>query len=227
MSEIVQSDGVWLFGWSEEYTGAYQQWLTNGKPSNIIRERSGATETVVKRINDCFERSLNGTALDSTSREMQALLESIAALSDNIRLTTGTDSRAPSFTIGKVGDTSNSNEAARIRFAGIPLGHEFTSLILALLQTSGRAPKISDEQIAQIKALDALYELELKDSSEWYTTTEIQSFIEMEMRIRLNTKSIGEALKKIGFEFKSKSINGVKLYRYNVSKKPVSERNQR
>ena len=31
-------------------------------------------ETVVKRINDCFERSLNGTALDSTSREMQALL---------------------------------------------------------------------------------------------------------------------------------------------------------
>lgn len=78
-----------------------------------------------------------------------------------------------------------------------------------------------------LEALDALYDLELKNSSEWYTTTEIQSYIEMEMRIRLNTKSIGEALKKIGFEYKSKSINGVKLYRYNVSKKPVSERNQR
>ncbi|MBP7660287.1 MAG: ABC transporter substrate-binding protein [Burkholderiaceae bacterium] len=38
MSEIVQKDGVWLFGWSEEYTGAYQQWLANGKPSNIIRD---------------------------------------------------------------------------------------------------------------------------------------------------------------------------------------------
>jgi hypothetical protein len=38
MSEIVQKDGVWLFGWSEEYTGAYQQWLDNGKPSNIIRD---------------------------------------------------------------------------------------------------------------------------------------------------------------------------------------------
>ncbi|HQQ75611.1 MAG TPA: alkyl hydroperoxide reductase subunit F, partial [Pseudomonadales bacterium] len=70
--------------------------------------------------------------------------------SDKIHLAISDDknSRAPSFTISKPG------EPARIRFAGIPLGHEFTSLILALLQTSGRAPKISDEQIAQIKALD-------------------------------------------------------------------------
>ena len=86
--------------------------------------------------------------------EMKTLLEEIASLSDKISLHTADDNRAPSFTIGKPGDTSKSNEAARIRFAGIPLGHEFTSLILALLQTSGRAPKISDEQIAQIKALD-------------------------------------------------------------------------
>ncbi len=38
MIEIVQKEGVWMFGWAEEYTGAYQQWLTNGKPSNIIRD---------------------------------------------------------------------------------------------------------------------------------------------------------------------------------------------
>lgn len=38
MIEITQKDGVWLFGWAEEYTGAYQQWLANGKPSNIIRD---------------------------------------------------------------------------------------------------------------------------------------------------------------------------------------------
>jgi alkyl hydroperoxide reductase subunit F len=91
----------------------------------------------------------------TASSEMRALLEQIATLSDNISLRTAEDgSRAPSFTVGKPG------EAARIRFAGIPLGHEFTSLILALLQTSGRAPKISDEQIAQIKALevDAVFE---------------------------------------------------------------------
>lgn len=91
----------------------------------------------------------------TASSEMRALLEQIATLSDNISLRTAEDSsRAPSFTVGKPG------EATRIRFAGIPLGHEFTSLILALLQTSGRAPKISDEQIAQIKALevDAVFE---------------------------------------------------------------------
>jgi alkyl hydroperoxide reductase subunit F len=87
--------------------------------------------------------------VSDASGEMQALLDEIAALSDKIHLrTVDGDARAPSFAISKPGD------AARIRFAGIPLGHEFTSLILALLQTSGRAPKISDEQIAQIKALD-------------------------------------------------------------------------
>ena len=78
-----------------------------------------------------------------------------------------------------------------------------------------------------LEALDALYDLELKNSSEWYTTTEIQSYIEMEMRIRLNTKSIGEALKKVGFIYKPKKISGVSVYRYNVAKKPVSDRNQR
>jgi len=78
-----------------------------------------------------------------------------------------------------------------------------------------------------LEALDALYELELKDSNEWYTATEIQSFIEMEMRTRLNTKSIGEAMKKVGFVYKPKKISGVSVYRYNVAKKAVSDRNQR
>lgn len=53
--------------WGNNYSAV---WSTYPK----FRERSGTTETVAKRINDCFERSLNGTALDTTSREMQALL---------------------------------------------------------------------------------------------------------------------------------------------------------
>lgn len=53
--------------WGNNYSAV---WSTYPK----FRERSGTTETVSKRINDCFERSLNGTALDTTSREMQALL---------------------------------------------------------------------------------------------------------------------------------------------------------
>lgn len=42
-----------------------------------FRERSGSVETIVKRVNDCFERSLNGKALDSSSREMQAIVSYI------------------------------------------------------------------------------------------------------------------------------------------------------
>jgi len=51
-------------------------------------------------------------------------------------------------------------EPARIRFAGLPMGHEFTSLILALLQASGYAPKLSDEVIAQIRGLTGSYRFE-------------------------------------------------------------------
>jgi hypothetical protein len=39
MVQIVQFDAPMLFGWSEEYAGAYHQWLYNGKPSNIIRDQ--------------------------------------------------------------------------------------------------------------------------------------------------------------------------------------------
>jgi ABC-type transport system substrate-binding protein len=39
MIEIAQQDGVWLWGWTDEFSGAYQQWLYNGKPSNIIRDQ--------------------------------------------------------------------------------------------------------------------------------------------------------------------------------------------
>ena len=88
--------------------------------------------------------------------EMRELLIEIVALSDKIDFRENDDNtlHAPSFSVARP------NEAPRIRFAGIPLGHEFTSLILALLQTGGRAPKISEEQIEQIKALEVDAEFE-------------------------------------------------------------------
>jgi len=85
----------------------------------------------------------------ASSAEMRSLLEDIASVSDKVALLeNGTDPRKPSFTVAKVGEG-----APRIGFAGLPMGHEFTSLILALLQASGYAPKISDEQVEQIKSL--------------------------------------------------------------------------
>ena len=69
----------------------------------------------------------------NASLEMRDLLQQIAALSDKISFREDdSQQRAPSFSVARPG------EAPRIRFAGIPLGHEFTSLILALLQTGGR-----------------------------------------------------------------------------------------
>ena len=89
--------------------------------------------------------SLDGGA---KSAEMAELLREIAALSPNIALREdGTDARRPSFAIGLPG------EAGRVRFAGIPMGHEFTSLVLALLQVGGHPPKVEAATLEQIRAL--------------------------------------------------------------------------
>ena len=48
----------------------------------------------------------------------------------------------------------------RDRFAGVPLGHEFTSLVLALLQVSGRKPKIDDALIDAIKNIQGNFNFE-------------------------------------------------------------------
>jgi alkyl hydroperoxide reductase subunit F len=89
------------------------------------------------------------------AREMGELVEEIAELSENISVRTdGSASLVPSFAIGRPGET------ARIEFAGIPMGHEFTSLVLALLQTGGHPPKVEPEVIEQIKALDSEYKFE-------------------------------------------------------------------
>ena len=83
------------------------------------------------------------------SQELLALLQDVNALSDKITLRDdGNDSRKPSFAITRPG------EDIGVRFAGIPMGHEFTSLVLALLQVGGHPSKASAEVIEQIQALD-------------------------------------------------------------------------
>jgi alkyl hydroperoxide reductase subunit F len=84
------------------------------------------------------------------SAELRELLDEIASLSDKVSVdTSGTDRRSPSFLIAKQGETRG------VRFAAIPLGHEFTSLVLALLWTGGHPPKVAPEIIEQIKTLGA------------------------------------------------------------------------
>ncbi|HEX8047425.1 alkyl hydroperoxide reductase subunit F [Rhizobium sp.] len=90
------------------------------------------------------------------SKEMVGLLEDIAALSDKIALTQEREAseRAPSFAL-----TSPGHDIS-LRFAGIPLGHEFTSLILALLQTGGHPPRVEQAILDQIRDLDGEFRFE-------------------------------------------------------------------
>jgi thiosulfate dehydrogenase len=53
--------------WGNNYGAVYSTYPK-------FRERSGAVETIVRRVNDCLQRSLNGNPLDSSSREMQCIL---------------------------------------------------------------------------------------------------------------------------------------------------------
>ena len=82
------------------------------------------------------------------SEEMRELLTEIAALNDKVSARfDGNDARRPSFQITRVGADMG------VRFAAIPMGHEFTSLVLALLQAGGHPPKVEADVIEQIKAL--------------------------------------------------------------------------
>ncbi len=97
-------------------------------------------------------------ALDSssTATEMRELLQTIASLSDKVTLDfDGQDTRQPSFVVAREGQTSG------VRFAGLPLGHEFTSLVLALLWTGGHPPKVEAEVLENIRALDGDFNFEV------------------------------------------------------------------
>ncbi|WP_297811998.1 alkyl hydroperoxide reductase subunit F [uncultured Methylophaga sp.] len=97
-------------------------------------------------------------ALDDSAKagEMRELLEEIAGMSDHITLTEDADSqsRQPSFQIRQPGGEE------KIRFAGIPMGHEFTSLVLALLHVGGHPTKLEQEKIEQIKNLEGEFHFE-------------------------------------------------------------------
>jgi NADH-dependent peroxiredoxin subunit F len=92
----------------------------------------------------------------AASREMRALLEEIASLSPLVTLIfsdEGAELR-PSFALRR------KNEPARVRFAGVPMGHEFTSLVLALLQVGGYPPKADAALLERARSLSAALEFE-------------------------------------------------------------------
>lgn len=81
--------------------------------------------------------------------KVRDFLNEVAALSPKLSIVEGSLKRQPSFTVDAQGQAPSG-----ITFAGIPLGHEFESFVLALLQVSGHAPKISEQVRQQIEAID-------------------------------------------------------------------------
>ena len=90
------------------------------------------------------------------SHEMQELLGEIVLLSDKITLVERHDAdvHTPSFALNSPGHDIH------LRFAGLPMGHEFTSLVLALLQVGGHPSRTAQDVIEQIKSLDGEYRFE-------------------------------------------------------------------
>ena len=97
--------------------------------------------------------NLDESAASSDTREL------ITIISNSSPLVTWreekSDVRTPSFMVVKAGNKHG------VRFAGLPLGHEFTSLLLALLWTGGHPPKVDDQVIEQIRELQGSYNFEV------------------------------------------------------------------
>jgi len=109
----------------------------------------------LERVTLPFEIEASLSDSESSS-ELKQLLTDIAAMSDKITLNLdGNDARKPSFSLKRAGTEQS------LRFAAIPLGHEFTSLVLALLWTGGHPPKVEQATIDQIQGLDGDYLFEV------------------------------------------------------------------
>ncbi|WP_252270893.1 alkyl hydroperoxide reductase subunit F [Pseudomonas subflava] len=111
-------------------------------------------QAYLEKVTQPFEivASLDDSA---KSQELLGLLNDIVGLTDKITLKTdGNDARRPSFSLNRPGADIG------LTFAGIPMGHEFTSLVLALLQVGGHPSKLDAETIEQIKAIEGTFEFE-------------------------------------------------------------------
>lgn len=85
---------------------------------------------------------------DDNSKKMEEFLKTISSLTEKITIEKVDLPLTPSFTIVK------GNKEVGVTYAGIPLGHEFESFVLSLIQASGRKPKLKDEDIERIKAIE-------------------------------------------------------------------------
>ena len=120
----------------------------------------------------------------ANGKDMRELLQEIAELSDKVTFDdSGNDARKPSFVIAKEG------ESRGVRFAAIPLGHEFTSLVLALLWTGGHPPKVEDSVIEQIKSLQGDFNFEVYMSLSCHNCPDVVQAVTLMTVLNPNVKA--------------------------------------
>ncbi len=110
-------------------------------------------KTYLERVTQSIELV---ASLDESekSQELEALLQDIAGLSDKVSLRREDGARKPAFSIRRIGTD------VAVHFAGLPMGHEFTSLVLALLQVGGYPPKLDPEVAEQVRNLEGDFHFE-------------------------------------------------------------------
>lgn len=141
-------------------------------------------KTYLERVTQPFEIVASLDDSDS-SRDMLALLKQIAGLSNLITLKTdGSDARRPSFSLNRTGSQMN------LRFAAIPLGHEFTSLVLALLWVGGHPPKVDADVIEQIRNLDGQYDFEVYMSLTCHNCPDVVQALSLMAVLNPNVRSV-------------------------------------
>jgi alkyl hydroperoxide reductase subunit F len=132
-------------------------------PSDFESESAMLDDATKAQLKSYLERSTAPieivASLDDSpaSGEMRSLLQDVAESSPLVKLTESRDDRQrkPSFSINRPGEDHGP------RFAGLPMGHEFTSLILALLQIGGYPPKVEEEILEQIRGLEGDFNFEV------------------------------------------------------------------
>jgi alkyl hydroperoxide reductase subunit F len=119
--------------------------------SNLKAQLKGYLERITQPVEIVASLDDSGK-----SGEMLELLTDIGSASDLVKIAVRRDDAQmkPSFALRPPG------AEPRVRFAGLPMGHEFTSLVLALLQTGGYPPKVDPAIVEQIRNLDGDYHFE-------------------------------------------------------------------
>jgi alkyl hydroperoxide reductase subunit F len=120
-----------------------------------------------------------------TSKQTLELLQTIQGLcGDKITVhTDGNDARRPSFSVQRAGIQTS------LRFAGLPLGHEFTSLVLALLWAGGHPPKVEQDTIDAIKALEGEYNFEMYMSLSCHNCPDVVQALSLMAILNPNVKT--------------------------------------